>query len=440
MSITLITVVMFSSMILLLLTGRQIFIIIGAVGTIAALALWGPGGENMPFIGGYSFLKFYPLMAIGPFVFMGMILSKSGIADKLFEAVYLWMRRLPGGLGIGTIGICCLIAAISGTNVTATITSGTIAMPAMLKRKYDKRMVTGLIQAGGALGFLIPPSVVFIIYGIVARVSIGRLWMAGILPGLLLAGMYIAYIGIRCRLNPQLGPPVPEERRVTQRERLSALRAAVPPIVLIFLVLGLFFMGVTTLVECSAFGAVGALAIAAMNRTLTRPVIREAMDETLAASSMIMWIFAAAILFSAIFDGLGAVYVVERLLGITGGGPMGTIIMMMVSFLLMGMVLDDTAMLLIVAPIYIPLVANLGYDLVWFGVLYTVNCQMAMLTPPFGFNLFIMRGIVPKDSGITMGDIYRSIIPFVGIQAAGLAIIMFFPQIALWLPSVYFGS
>ncbi len=438
MNIVLITVLMFSSLILLLLTGRQIFFIIGGVGTIAALALWGTGGERMPFIGGLSFMTFYPLLALPPFIFMGLTLAKSGVAGRLFQALYLWIGHIKGGLAMADVGLSCLVSAMSGTNVASMVTSSTISLPQMLKRKYHKSLAVGIILAGGSLGFLIPPSLVFIIYGMIAQVSIGHLWVAGILPGIILASMYIAYIGIRCHFQPHLGPPIPPEERVGWGGKFRALGAGIAPIILIFIVLGLLFMGVTTVLECAAIGAAGALVCAAINRRLTFKVITEVKDETLKVSAMVMWIFIAAILFGAVFDGLGATHAMEPILRMAPGGAMGTMVMMQLSFLGLGMVLDDTALLLIVAPLYIPIAANLGFSLVWYGVLYVVNIQMAILTPPFGFTLFILKGVAPKE--VTMADIYRSVWPFVCIQAACLGLLMAFPQIALWLPSIVFGG
>lgn len=438
MSIELISLVMFLSMLLLLLTGRQIYAVVGSVGTISALALWGAGAARMPFITGYAFMQYYALLAIPPFVFMGVILSKSGVADNLFNAIYLWMGHLRGGLGMGTIIICAIIACVAGGSAAGTVTAGTIALPSMLKRKYDKRLVTGLVNAGGALGFLIPPSAVLILYGIIARVSIGHLWMGALIPGVLLAIMYIIYIGVRCHFQPDLGPAVPPEVHVSWKEKFYALRFAVPPIALIFLVLGLLMLGVTTIIECAAMAAAGALVCAAINHRLTWKVISEALDESLAVSCMFLWILITALLFSAVYDGLGALHVIERLFTVLGLHGLQAVFLMQLSFMLMGAVLDDTAMLLIVAPLYIPLIPALGFSLVWFGVLYTINVEMAYLTPPFGYNLFIMKGIVPKDSGITIGDIYRSVIPFVGIQFLCLLVVMFFPSLALWLPGKIF--
>ena len=439
MSITLITLLMFISMIMLLLTGRHVFLVVGAVGTIAALALWGRGGEFMPYTGLAAMITtWYPLLALPPFVFMGYMIARSGLGDRLYQAMYYWMGWLNGGLSMADIGFSAVVSTISGTMDASLITSATISLPQMLKRKYDKLLVVGEVMAGGPLGFLIPPSVNFIFYGIVAKVSIGHLWVAGILPGLLLASMYVAYIGIRCHFQPHLGPAIPPEERVGWGEKFRALRVGIAPIILIFVVLGLLFLGVTSLIECSAIGAIGALLIALIFRGLNAQVIREAMHGTLAATCLVMWIFAAALTFSAVFDGLGAVHAIEPMLRMAPGGRWGVMVVMQLSFVLMGMVLDDTAMLLIVAPLYIPIVSKLGFDLVWYGVLYVVNIQMAVLTPPFGFALFLMRGVAPKE--VTMADIYRSVIPFVCIQAACLGLLMAFPQIALWLPGIVFGG
>lgn len=440
MNIEMIALFMFASMIGLLFTGRQLFLVIGAVGSIAALALWGTGGFDMLAFGSFSVIGWYVLLAIPMFIFMGMLLAHSGIADKLYHAFYLWSGRMNGGLAMGTVGLCALIAAMSGLSFAATVTAGTIALPSMLKRKYDKSMVVGLIPASGALGFLIPPSIVFIIYGLIAGVSIGHLWIAGIMPGILLAVMYIVYIGIRTKIQPSLGPAMPAEEmaKVTWNDKFRALGAGIAPIILIFAVLGLLFMGVTSLIECASIGMFGALIIAAINKKLSFNLLKTVMDETFKSSVMVIWIFMAALLFSSVFDGLGAVHAMENFLTLAPGGNLGVIAFMQLSFFLLGMVMDDTAMLLIVAPLYIPLVAKMGFSLVWYGVLYVLNCQMAYVTPPFGWNLFIMKSIVPKDSGITMLDIYKSVIPYVAIQGAALGIVIFFPQIALWLPGVIF--
>ena len=432
-----ITLLMFGSLLTSLLTGRQIFVLVGAIGTVAALALWGTGGTHMPFLSLSKFFDWYVIIAIPLFLFMGLILARSGMAEALYGAMYKWLGGIKGGLGIGSIGVSTVLAAMAGTNVTGTVTGGLIGIPPMLKRGYNKRMVTGMIQAGGALGMIIPPSIDFMLYGIIAQQSIGHLWLAGVVPGLLLAAMFMAYIAIRCHFQPHMGPAAPVEERVGWGEKFRSLRIGIQPVLLIFAILGLLFMGVTTLMECAAMGAAGALIIAALNRRLTWRLVDGALTEALNISCIFLWIFAAAIFFSGVFDGLGAPDVIGQILG-RFENRYAIIGMMMLSWFALGMVLDDTAMLVIVAPLYIPLVHELGFSLIWFGVLFVISIQMAVLTPPFGYGLFIMKGIVPKDSGITLADIYRSVFPFVGIQAICLVLVIAFPQIALWMPYTLF--
>ena len=316
-----------------------------------------------------------------------------------------------------------------------------IALPEMLRRGYDKVMVTGVIQAGSSLGIMIPPSVVLVLYGMIARQPVGQLWLAGVFPGLLLAGLFIIYITIRCKLQPHLGPalPVEERRGISWSEKFSLLRAGILPLVIIFSMTGLFMLGVTSLVESSAVGAGAATLAALFKGRLTRKVLDDTLHKSLSVSCMFMWVILAALCFGAVFDGLGAVHAIESLfLEEWNLSPWGVLIMMQLSYIIMGMFLDDTAMLVIVAPLYVPLVIGLGFNPIWYGVLYTVTCQIAYMTPPFGYNLFLMRAMAPKE--ITLVDIYRSIIPFVLIMTLGLALIMLYPQIALWLPNLIYGK
>ncbi|RLC31986.1 MAG: C4-dicarboxylate ABC transporter, partial [Deltaproteobacteria bacterium] len=315
-----------------------------------------------------------------------------------------------------------------------------IAMPEMLKRKYDKVMVTGVIQAGSSLGILVPPSVVLVLYGMIARQPVGQLWMAGVFPGLLLAGLFIAYIAIRCKLKPSLGPvlSLEERQKITWKEKIRLLNAGIIPLLIIFSMTGLFLLGVTSLVECSAAGAAVTTIVALLKHRLNRKVLEDTLRNTLSVSCMFMWVILAALCFGAVFDGLGAVHAIKSLfLDRWGLSPFGVLVMMQLSYILMGMFLDDTAMLIIVAPLYVPLVIELGYNPIWYGVLYTITCQIAYMTPPFGYNLFLMKAMAPKE--VSLGDIYRSIVPFVLVMVVGLVIVMLFPQIALWLPRVYFG-
>lgn len=440
MSYEMIAILMFSSMMVMLLTGQRVFGAIGFVAVTASLFLWGDGGAELGFSAAMKLMKWYPLLTLPLFIFMGYMLSESGIADELYKMFHVWMGPLSGGLAIGTIGLMVMISAMNGLSVAGMAIGATIALPELLRRGYDKVMVTGVIQAGSSLGILVPPSVVLVLYGMIARQPVGQLWLAGVLPGLMMAGLFILYIAVRCKIQPELGPPLPvEERQIPWDEKLRLLGAGIVPLFIFFSMTGLFLMGVTSLVESSAVGASAALLAALFKGRLTRKVMHTTIEKTLMISAMFMWIILAALCFGAVFDGLGAVKAIEGFfVGQLGLGPWEVLILMQLSFLLMGMFLDDTAMLVIVAPLYVPLVKLLGFDLIWYGVLYTITCQIAYMTPPFGYNLFLMRAMAPPE--ITLVDIYRSVIPFVLIMTLALVLVMIFPQIALWLPSLHYGK
>lgn len=440
MSYELIAILMFSSMLVMLLTGQRVFAAIGFVSAVAALMLWGGDSAfEMPFNAAFKLFNWYPLLTLPLFVYMGYILSETGIADDLYTAFHVWFGGLRGGLAVGTIGLMVVISAMNGLSVAGMAIGATIALPEMLKRGYDKIMITGVIQAGSSLGILVPPSVVLVLYGMIARQPVSQLWLAGAIPGLMMASLFVIYIIVRCRLQPELGPTVSaEERNIPLSEKLKLLRAGIIPFLIFFLMTGLFVMGITSLVESSAVGATTATLAALFKRRINRKVLEATMKKTLGVSCMFLWIILAALNFGAVFDGIGAVKAIESLF-ITRWelSPWEVLIMMQLSYLVMGMFLDDTAMLVIVAPLYVPLVIALGFDPIWYGVLYTITCQIAYMTPPFGYNLFLMRAMAPPE--ITLPDIYRSIIPFVLVMVAGLAIVIAFPQVALWLPQYVRG-
>jgi len=438
MSPEMIALLMFSSMMLMLLTGQRVFAAIGIVGAVASLSLWGTGGSDMPFSAIMKLMKWYPLLTLPMFIFMGYVLSESKIADDLYKMFHVWMGPLKGGLAIGTIGLMVIISAMNGLSVAGMAIGATIALPELLRRGYDKHMVTGVIQAGSTLGILIPPSVVLVLYAMIARQPVGELWLAGVFPGLMMAAMFIVYIAIRCHLQPHLGPALPEEERnVPMSEKLRLLRAGILPLLIFATMMVPFVMGWTSLVEASAIGAVTAFLAAVIKKRMNRTVFEASVRQTLAVSCMFMWIIVAAMGFGAVFDGLGAVGTIEHFFtGELQLSPWTILIIMQLSFLVMGTFLDDTAMLVIVAPLYVPLVDHLGFDLVWYGVLYTITTQVAYLTPPFGYNLFLMRAMAPPEIGIR--DIYASVVPFVAIMILALIIVMVYPQIALWLPEAVY--
>jgi tripartite ATP-independent transporter DctM subunit len=441
MSHNAIALLMFSSMMVLLLTGKRVFGAIGFVAVASALLLWGDGGSEMAFSAAMKLMKWYPLLTLPLFIYMGYMLSESGLAEDLYRMFHVWMGPVHGGLAIGTIALMVAISAMNGLSVAGMAIGASIALPELLRRGYDKVMVTGVIQAGSSLGILIPPSVVLVLYGMIARQPVGQLWLAGVFPGLLMAGLFILYIAIRCRLQPELGPPLPEEerRQITWPEKLRLLQAGIVPLFIFFAMTGLFLLGYTSLVESSAVGAAAATLAALVKGRLSRKVFEETLRRTLAISCMFMWIILAALCFGAVFDGLGAVRAIETFFLVNLGlGPWQVLILMQLSFIVMGMFLDDTAMLVIVAPLYIPLVAALGFDLIWYGVLYTITCQIAYMTPPFGYNLFLMRAMAPPE--VSLRDIYVSVTPFVLIMMLALVLVMVFPQIALWLPEWHYGN
>lgn len=434
MSYEWIAIFMFSMMMILMFTGQRVFAAIGAVGAISALALWGTGGSDLNFSAAIKLMNWYPLLTLPMFILMGYILSESKIADDLYKMFHVWMGPINGGLAIGTILLMVLVSAMNGLSVAGMAIGATIALPELLRRGYDKRMVTGVIQAGSSLGILVPPSVVLVLYAMIARQPVGQLWLAGVIPGLMMAGLFILYVVIRCKIQPELGPALPaEERNVPLKEKLRLLRAGALPIAIFLAMMVPFLNGWTSLVESSAIGALTAMAAAFLKGRMTWPVFETSIRQTLAISCMFMWIILAALGFGAVFDGLGAVKAIENLfINQLGLEPWMILVLMQLSFLVMGTFLDDTAMLVIVAPLYVPLVQALGFDLVWYGVLYTITTQIAYMTPPFGYNLFLMRAMAPPE--ISLSDIYRSIVPFVGVMIIALVLVMLFPEIALWLP------
>jgi len=433
-SYEMIAITMFATMLLMLLTGQRVFGAIGFVAAMAALLLWGDGAVEMPYTAAWKLFKWYPMLTLPLFIYMGYMISESGIADDLYKMFHVYFGGIKGGLAIGTMGMMVAISAMNGLSVAGMAIGATIALPAMLKRGYDKRMITGVVQAGSSLGILVPPSVVLVLYGMIARQPVSKLWLAGIFPGIMMATLFILYIYIRCKLQPELGPALPkEERQITRAEKFKLLQAGLIPFAIFFSMTGLFLMGIASLVECSAVGAFGATLAALLKGKLTWNVIENTLKKTLGVSCMFMWIILAALSFGAVFDGIGAVRAIETLfIERWNLSPWGVLIMMQLSYILMGMFLDDTAMLVIVAPLYVPLIIALGFNPIWYGVLYTITCQIAYMTPPFGYNLFLMRAMAPKE--INLMDIYRSIIPFVLVMCLGLAIVMIFPEIATWLP------
>lgn len=432
MSIELITFLYFVTLFLGLFLGLPVALGLGGTAVIFA-AIYEPR-SLLAIPSAFFYTPWNQVLVTVPlFLFMGSLIRFSGIAEAAYDAVYKLIGHIHGGLAMGTVVVCTIFAAITGITPPATITMGQIAYPSMMKYKYKKAIAIGSIGSGGALGALIPPSVPFIFYGLLAKVSIGGLFLGGVLPGLMLAFFYITYIGIRCKLQPHIGPAIPADEQFSVGEKFRALFNIWPFLVLIFLVLGAIWGGIATPSEAAAFGATGALLINIIYRKLTWQVLKNALETTIKLSGMGFWILIGANIYLNIFNSLGCQELVTSMVLGMPGGETGIILMMMFIVLLLGMVMDDWAIIMLCTPLYLPIINELGIDKLWFGVLFIVNIQIAYLTPPFGFVLFWIKSVLPPD--VSMGDVYKSVGPFILLQLLGLTLVFIFPEIATWLPN-----
>ena len=379
----------------------------------------------------------YQLSAIPLFIFMAAMLERAGIIKDMFDVIYKLLGGLHGGLASATILASTILAAMVGVIGAAVVTMGIIALPAMLRRQYEPKIAMGSIMAGGTLGILIPPSILAIIYAVVAEQSVGELFIGAVFPGLLLSGLYVFYVSLRCYLDPSLGPAIPISERLNTREKFALMQKMTAPIVLIIVVLGVIFTGIATPVEAAGIGTFGSFIVAALHGKLDWETIKGACLTTLKASSMVIWIMFGATIFVGLYvlEG-GQQFVQEALVG-SGLGRWGILILMQVILIFLGMFLDWVGILLLCVPIFVPIIKTLGFDPLWFGVLYLVNMQMSFLSPPFGYALFYLRGVAPDD--IPMGDIFKAAIPFLCIQLLGLVLCMIFPEIITWLPRQVYG-
>jgi tripartite ATP-independent transporter DctM subunit len=432
MDVGLSTFVLFSSLVLLLVTGLPLAFVLGSIAVIFTYFLWGPYALAAIPANTLGVMQNFILSAIPLFIFMGLVLQKSRLASAMYDAVHKWAGGLRGGLAMGTVVICMAFAAMTGTSGGATVSMGVIALPSMLERGYSRSIVIGCIAAGGALGILIPPSVLMIVYALFANESVGALFAAGVFPGLLMGGVFIGYIAIRCFFQKDLGPAIPLGERASWPEKLQALRGVVLPVALIFVVLGAIFFGVATPTEAAAIGALGSLICAAISGGLSWTVFKESSYDTLKYSCMVVWIIIGGSCFASLYTAIGAVDFIQEIVNALPVSKYVILLGIQVSFLILGMFMDPGAIIMICTPVFVPLIKSLGFDPVWFGILFIMNMEMGYLTPPFGFNLFYMKAIVPP--GVTMTEIYKAIIPFVLLQALCLLIIVIFPEIALWLP------
>jgi tripartite ATP-independent transporter DctM subunit len=435
MSIQLITILFVATFILLLLTGLPLAWVMGATGVIFCLALFNPGVMVMMVGRVYRMMLNYALVAVPLFIFMAAILQQSGVADQLFKAVYIWSGPFRGGLAIGTIISCTIMAAIVGIVGAEIVTFGIIALPEMLKRKYDHRIALGSICAGGGIATLIPPSVVFIVYAMSAGAPVGDLFIAGIIPGLILAFLFVAYIVIAAWLKPDMAPSASEEERnIPLRKKLALLKGLIMPGLLVVVVLGTIYAGVATPSEAAGIGCLGALISAAINRKLTFRGIKQALFETVKVSCMLAWLFFGAQAIIGVYTLAGGDEFVRSAVMALPFGKWGIIVGMQLIMIFLGMFLDWIGILLLTMPLFVPIVLQLGFDNVWFGVVFCMNMHISYLSPPFGPSIFYLKSVVGDE--IPVGKIYRANLPYLWLTAVALALVVIFPQLSLWLPSM----
>ena len=433
MSIELVTILLFSGLIFLLAMGVPVAFALGGISVVFAFILGGPNALYIVATTTYREITDPNLITIPLFLLMGNFLFHSGISDRLFQALSYWLSGLRGGLAIVSVGVCVALAMCGGFG-PGILTMGLIAVPAMLKRSYDKSLALGSVMAGGVLGEIIPPSIIMIIFAYIARISIGRLFFGGAIPGLITACLYILYITIRCHFQPHLAPR--EAVEVTWKIRWAALKDIVLPVLLVVLVLGSIFLGIATPTEASGVGAMGALLICFIYGRFTWKVLSDSCLETLKISGMALWILIGATLFGVFYTSAGAQSLVMEIVKGLQVNRWLILGAMQVILLISGMFMDDYAVVTICAPIFVPIAKFLGFDPIWFSILFILNMQVAYLTPPFGWALILLKGVAPPE--IHTRDIWRSVPPFVGIQLLVLIIAMVFPQVALWLPEKMF--
>ncbi len=421
------------SLLILLMTGLPVAFALIGLSSLLLLIYLGPTALFIVVSASFKQARTEVFIAIPLFVLMASILQTSGIATALYNTMRMWTGRLKGGLAIATTIISALLAAMSGIGATATVAMGLIALPEMLDKKYNKNMVVGCIAAGGALGPLIPPSNLMIIVGGYASISVGKLFMGGLVPGLICALVYSLYIWVRCTMHPEDGPALPEEEILSFKEKLKATPVVIPPMGLIILVLGGIYGGIFTPTEAAGFGAIGAMIIAALYRKLTIPNLFDGLRISFKVTAMIMWLVIGGGCYSSLITCTGTAGLVSNFLACMPFGTMGVTLVMLVITLVMGMFIDPVAITMICVPVFMPVIKMLGIDPLWFMLLFSMATVIGYITPPFGLNIFYMKGVTPSD--ITLMDIYKGVLPFCILQIGVLVLCIVFPSLLTWLPS-----
>lgn len=434
MNIGLITLTIFLFFLLCMVLGLPIAFCMFGTAMVFALILMGPSSMYLVFTTTYSIMTTEIFIAIPLFIFMAFLIQSSGIAAALYDTMYKWFGPLRGGLAMGTVAICTLIAAMTGLGATGVVTMGVIALPEMLKRGYDKGLAVGCIPPGGALGPLIPPSVPMIVTAALARLSVGKMFIGGIIPGFLIAFLYCVYIGVRAFINPRLAPALPRTELATWREKFISLRTISLPIILIIVVIGSIYTGAATPTEAAGIGSMGAIICSIIYRKFNWPNLKEAMIMTVKVNGMVLWLLAGGSCLGCLLGATGVSHWIGETLTGLPVAPLIIIVAMQVIVFIMGMFMDGASITVICIPLFIPVVVSLGFNPLWFCLLFTINGLSGYISPPFGLNLFYMKGVASKD--ISMGLIYRSVIPYVIIDVIVIVLCFVFPEILIWLPGL----
>lgn len=433
MSIEWITVLMFGGMLVLLALGLPLVFVTGLIGTGFCVFLFGLDGLQLIATRIYSFMGEYALVSVPMFVMMASIMERSGVAKDLFDAMRVWAGRLPGGLAIQTMVAATIMGAMTGIIGGEIVLLGLIALPQMLRLGYDKKLAIGTICAGGSLGTMIPPSIVLIIYGLTVNVPIGDLFTANLVPGLILSGVYMVYIFVRCQLDPKLGPPAPDhEHRVSFARKLGLMRGLFLPLLVIGSVLGTIYAGIASVTEAAAMGVAGTMVASALRGELKWSIVRDSARVTLDTCGMLLWLSFGATAMIGVYNLAGGPGFIRDLFTGFDLPPIGTVLVMQAILIVLGCIMDWVGICLLTMPIFVPIVVGLGYDPIWFGVLFCLNMQISYLSPPFGPAAFYLKGVAPED--ISLNDIFASVWPFIILQALVLALVLLAPDVALWLP------
>ncbi len=427
-----ITIIVLSGFLTLLFLGMPVFGALGSSSVLGILLIQGVRGLGAVPGVIYDRLAVFPLVAVPLFILMGEIIFHSGIGSQIFTATNRWFNRLPGSMGIASVAACAIFSALCGVSVAGAATIGSFAIPEMLDRGYKKSLATGCVAASGGLALLIPPSVALILYGVVGDESVGRLFIAGIIPGIVLAGMMMGYIFLIGVFRPESAPRSREE--VSWKMRLDALLQIWPVLLLIIMVLGSIYTGIATPTEAAAVGCVGSLVLAGFRKKLSWKIFRSILRSTISTSTMIMLIFASALLFGYVLTRL---QVPQELASFVASLDMPGWIVLLCIFLLlyvMGMFMDAVSVILISTPILLPIIQQMGYSSLWFGIVMAIACEIGTETPPVGLNLFVIKGVSPPS--VRLMDVIRGAIPFALVETAGLILFIAFPQLVLWLPDL----